>query len=426
MLAISACIAILRLALRPLASAIIYEMAAGPGIVLSVIPRISGQQGSSAQPAVSASGSVPLGPIRPEDFGAAGDGVADDRDAIKQAIRYASETGRTLHIPAKTYRTSSGFRILHPIHIWCESGATILTTGTVDTAQQGFKIESSLRATLDFSARISSSNDSFTINDAAALAVGQEVMLWLGTDPYDPTQEYLRMWNVVKGIDGTTVTFDVPVPEDISGTEHKVAIFTSIAQNITIDGCRFSYAGPGDFDQWIMIINARNVTLQNIYGDLVAGSINIQESEGVVVDGLYVKEAIYRTSYGGSGSTLTGWGMRGCSARNIYIDQAGKSPVYLESQSRDFRIQNLHIQMVDNGLTFNPGVTVIGNSTATLTDYYFSAPVNSSTAFPPYLEADTSRLAVENLTVYSLSDNSSYSLWPVTGTLNLNGQRYTF
>lgn len=43
--------------------------------------------------------------VTPQQFGAVGDGVADDTAAIRAAADEASKTGKTLFFPVGTYRT---------------------------------------------------------------------------------------------------------------------------------------------------------------------------------------------------------------------------------------------------------------------------------------------------------------------------------
>ena len=53
--------------------------------------------------------------MTPQDFGAKGDGVTDDTNAVKAAVARAYASGRTLHWPSGTYLTTSSIPSLHLI-----------------------------------------------------------------------------------------------------------------------------------------------------------------------------------------------------------------------------------------------------------------------------------------------------------------------
>ena len=53
----------------------------------------------------------PAGSLSLCDFGAAGDGVQDDTEALQRALTAAEATGKILYLPPGEYRTSRGFRI---------------------------------------------------------------------------------------------------------------------------------------------------------------------------------------------------------------------------------------------------------------------------------------------------------------------------
>ena len=54
----------------------------------------------------------PWGGLNARDFGAVGDGVADDAPALQKAIDAALEQGRTLHVPAGKYQINSTLSIM--------------------------------------------------------------------------------------------------------------------------------------------------------------------------------------------------------------------------------------------------------------------------------------------------------------------------
>jgi hypothetical protein len=52
-----------------------------------------------------------------KDYGARGDGIADDHDAIASAINTIPATGGVLYFPPGIYRTNKGFILVHPVTV---------------------------------------------------------------------------------------------------------------------------------------------------------------------------------------------------------------------------------------------------------------------------------------------------------------------
>jgi hypothetical protein len=71
--------------------------------------------------------------VRPEDFGAVGDGVTDDGPAIQAALLQSWATKMPLHLFAKTYATAQELEIPQPKH------TTIIGTRLVDGTSSTFK-----------------------------------------------------------------------------------------------------------------------------------------------------------------------------------------------------------------------------------------------------------------------------------------------
>ena len=53
----------------------------------------------------------PVGSLSVRDFGAEGDGIADDTEAIQRCLNAGAEAKKTVYLPPGRYRTTRGFRV---------------------------------------------------------------------------------------------------------------------------------------------------------------------------------------------------------------------------------------------------------------------------------------------------------------------------
>lgn len=163
---------------------------------------------------------TPLSYVTPEAFGAVGDGVADDSNAIEKAFVV---TGRhpdqaTIFLdPAKTYRTTRVMRLEDDAN-----GITVTGGGTwlVDHAGTGvnFATQLNLHPIHAFTAA-DKGDTSITITSGASLGVGDYVIIYTGQVQTHSAAGYALGFpdselNQVAAVNGNDITFLWPLAKD--------------------------------------------------------------------------------------------------------------------------------------------------------------------------------------------------------------------
>ena len=124
--------------------------------------------------------------VTPEMFGAIGDGVTDDSEAVQSAVNagYAVYFGSN-----KTYYLPSTITINHDCHLFGGENTTIKTETVNGSLNTVFEIDGTLKKTTtlttDYTAKGSTANsgNKFTLTDMADIAIG-DVMVITATDQY--------------------------------------------------------------------------------------------------------------------------------------------------------------------------------------------------------------------------------------------------
>lgn len=234
----------------------------------------------------------------------------------------------------------------------------------------GLIIESPKLAALPFTGTLITGQTTFTMPSPPSLAVDEEVMLLLGTDPHDPNEEFTRQFNTVKSVVGNDVTFNIPIPEDVPGTSHNIQKFSHIIDGITIENIKFDRVRDATTTSHsCRIIHAKNTKLKNVRGlETGASLVSVVECENPSIDGLHLDRG--RAGITGSGpGLLTGWGFTNGHFTNLSGDVDAHS-VQFESQVRGAVVDGLDVTCRDGLSTNVNSVDVSGGSNGVVIKNY--------------------------------------------------------
>ena len=217
------------------------------------------------------------------DFGAVGDGVADDTAAINRAlfqlycVQSNSQIRRALYFPAGTYRVTD--TVLIP------SYAKLIGEGADCSI---ILLDSSDSAVSDYVARTADSLQQIGINIATNGATAPRnieisSMTFQTTDVTDvfliedAEQCYFDSVNFVGPLSQSSITSNL-AGDDISGVRFS-STTSLICQQITFDKCRFSNLSYGiNTDQQINSVTVSNGNFNTLYQGIVLGT-------GTVING---------------------------------------------------------------------------------------------------------------------------------------------
>jgi|GEM_PF-2407438 len=317
-------------------------------------------------------GSEHGGYVTPKEFGCVADADAatgtgtDSAACMQAAIDYAIQKGTILVIDG-LYRLTRWLLVDGELTI-IGSGekAGFVFSGSSDPWKNKIvRIASALGKSYRSHETIAAGATSLTLDGVDGLEVGDNVLLLLGTDPWDPFEEHLRLFAVVRKISGQRIFLNISIPETIHGTEHQIRKIERIAQNVTISNLLITQPTAATVvdprvDGGISIFQARNVLVQNIRTDSAPRYlVQVSETENVILRNFYVTgspivgPATCPTSSGSnpclsSGKVINGWGNRNLLIEHVVAQDVPRQVIYLESQNRDVSVRDLQISWTDN------------------------------------------------------------------------------
>jgi len=287
---------------------------------------------------------------------------------LQAAIDAAEATGTSeVRIPEGVFTYTAAPIIRSRLKLSGAGQETVLklVAPTGHPENQGLRIESTLGPRWSVgSAALVAGQRTFTVDaPPVGLGPGDTVLMLLGTDPYDPNEEITRMFNVVESVVGNVVTLRTGLPEDIpaGARAHQLLKPTTIAEDVTIENLAFDY-GPGVVqDQTIVVQNARNVTIRNVFGVRTAGAIEVRECENVVVENVHFERGD-RTLHDASGRIIAGWGSRNVTVRNISATDVDGSGIFFESHMRNVWVEDVRLGSGPGARVSSAAVSVVGGS----------------------------------------------------------------
>lgn len=183
-------------------------------------------------------------PVNVKDFGAAGDGIADDAAAFAAAIAAVASTGQTIYVPAGTYVIGSALTSTGHLNMFGDGDKSILDFSGATIAGSCITVSGSLTQIQNIT---SASIYGLTVTFASApsLSIGDvfciyDTDLWLTNRPY----YYKGEWCETKGVSGSSATVTNPLYD--SYTPASTTVYKMNSKAVSFRNLRM-VGGAGTF-----------------------------------------------------------------------------------------------------------------------------------------------------------------------------------
>lgn len=276
-------------------------------------------------------------------FGAVGDGVTDDSAAIQAAINSAAPGSTLTFVAGKTYLLKTGLVVNKSINI-NGNGATLL----LDTSAWPQNIALSVGSQYDsqsftWTQNIAAGTQTFDVAvPTSDIAVGDQVFVSLGRDPYDDTDPNYGVIATVTQNTGSTITIDTPVPYAINQGDQPNSItkIDTLVQNITVQNLNFNSVSGTVTDADLWLSGVENVAVNNITGAFTI-AVQVTDSKNITVQNIQGTET---NTFAQSGRAFGAWQSENVTVSNVDVSTAfDKAVFFLEGWCRNISISNVQI-----------------------------------------------------------------------------------
>ena len=213
-------------------------------------------------------------PVNILDYGAVGNGIADDTDAFEDAVLAVATTGQTLYIPAGTYKINREISTTGHLNIVGDGNKTVLDfSGTVTgTTGKALSVSGSLVPLSDITADLAKNSQTVVFPTTAhGLVPGDVFVIYNTTDySYSGFRYYYRAgeWCEVFGVSGATVKISNPLYAGYVATSVDLYKMNSVSVSLR----NFRIIGT-TVESLITITLCKGPVVENVTGYLENNSI---------------------------------------------------------------------------------------------------------------------------------------------------------
>lgn len=258
------------------------------------------------------SGSVDLYYVTPEQYGAVGDGVTDD----SQAVQDACDAGYAVYFDSgKTYYLASTVTIDHDCHLFGGEGATIKTkTPTGGVVNKGIVVQGTLKATTTLTTDYTSDGNTnnaanrLTLTNMSDVEIGDIIVVKATDQYYSYARQYFYLGAALEVVDmydghiyvGRNMPFDITLTANVS-----VAVYA--APKASIENLHFvsDLDSFGTYNALLHFNQCKSPELTNCTFDHFVMGVYFTNCVNALVDCVSASKSKYDNSISGDGYAIT-------------------------------------------------------------------------------------------------------------------------
>lgn len=292
-----------------------------------------------------------LGYVTPQMFGAIGDGISNDTNAIQKAV----DSEYDVFFPAGTYLIKSAIKVTKSKHIYGCGDESKIIVDSIFPGNKAFIVEPEQKYLIEISDKtIERLTKTFNVSSTEKMSIGDSVILMLGTAASDKNEEQYIFFSRISSMTEKSFTVENYLPDEITeGTRtNKVKGLVSPCQNVNIENLTFIY-GSNTIDAMFVVSHAQNVTIRNISCDKCAIFVEFRENENCILENCVINQT---AQYHASAHMIGGWLTKNLFIRNIIASSVNDCPVvFLETGMKNVEITGIKAEMI---ITDNKSINV--------------------------------------------------------------------
>lgn len=296
-----------------------------------------------------------------KDFGAVGDGVADDSGAVEAAINVALAGGRHVYFPSGRYRigTAKQFVYTGDLHLYGDEATIVMASGT--PVCMGFMPP--LASTITLTSSVNDGEKSIDVSSASGLEPGH-VLFFNTSTPVDSAWGYVKRSLVRVGqVVGNTVYLSEPLNFGFTSAETTITSFPYAS--LKINGVNIEQASERRFDfALLQQCELSNVTIKG-YAQHIGNVVLFNQCYGVTGTQLTIINGLYAIALSN--------GTRYVRFDNIMATNAWH-PFDVNLWAFDVRISNMRAVNVQSSIQCHPSFEVYYED---VTEHLRSAAANN-------------------------------------------------
>lgn len=298
-----------------------------------------------------------LGYVTPEMFGAKGDGVTDDTEAIQNAVN----SGSVVYIPEGVYRIRKGIRVNKSTIIIGDGDKTIILVDSVHPENFAFYFDSEVMGTVKIT------NDSYTAGQTslnvvsnADINIGDTAMIYLGTNPYDGNEEiYTAMTTVVAKEDDNIIVIADPITESFEqGSRAPKMEVIKPNRFSRIENISFKI-GTETTDSVIYACRCHGLQMKDLYYKSATIAINVFDCYDSKIENVLIESIEHKHI---SCCALIAWNTTNLVVQNLQSPLTHTHSVMLESYNRNTIIRNCSFSKKSTDTSNIPIIQMSGRS----------------------------------------------------------------